>query len=81
MYNGINERDYTKIMNVGHRVKGSSYYIHAELMKYYSTEIQNAGTRGIAEDNEQTMEYIKQLFVKFQEMVALVRIEVANKFG
>ena len=81
MYNGINERDYTKIMNVGHRVKGSSYYIHAELMKYYSTEIQNAGTKGIAEDNEEVIEYIKQLFIKFQEMVALIRIEVTKKFG
>lgn len=81
MYAGINERDYTKVMNVGHRVKGSSYYIHAEQLKYYSTEIQNAGSKGIAQDNEEIMEYIKYLFGKFQESVALVRIEVQSKFG
>ena len=74
MYNSINERNYNKIMNVGHRVKGSSYYIHAELMKYYSTEIQNAGNAGMLNDNEETLEYVKQLFVKFQEMIQLIRL-------
>ena len=81
LYNSINERNYNKIMNVGHRVKGSSYYIHAELMKYYSTELQNAGNAGMQNDNEETMEYIRQLFVKFKETIELIRVEVQRQFG
>lgn len=85
----IQSRDYSGVMNSGHKIKGAASSLDCHQLKDISLEIQNAGKKGMASSDESkhggdAEEYswsrITALFNAYRQALAALKDEVNSHF-
>ena len=78
---GINEKDFSKVMKAAHRIKGSASYLCCEALREISLKLQEAGHEGTKPDcnKDFTMGLISELFAVFQKSLDELKTEIASK--
>jgi HPt (histidine-containing phosphotransfer) domain-containing protein len=78
---GIDNKDFSAVQKAAHRIKGSASYLHCEILREISLQLQEAGHAGTLNppNPAKLLEQIQAMFADFKKALVDLKNEVQNK--